>query len=138
MSFLWDRILVFESTGNDSFNYNNRNVILIGEGFHLFGQGFVNVRAESVGGVDDATILDTAGNDTFSYTTEGVQLRAQDLLVNASGFESVRFTATAGGNDRATITGSVGDDVLQASVGDVSFLAESGERLELSGVDRSS
>ena len=132
----FDSLELTDSTGNDSFNYNNRNVILIGEGFHLFGQGFVNVRAESVGGVDDATILDTAGNDTFSYTTEGVQLRAQDLLVNASGFESVRFTATAGGNDRATITGSVGDDVLQASVGDVSFLAESGERLELSGVDR--
>lgn len=132
----FDSLELTDSAGNDSFYHNNRDVVLVGEGFHLSGQGFVNVRAESVGGVDHATILDTAGNDTFSYTTEGVQLRARDLLVYAGGFESVSFTATAGGNDRATIIGSAGDEVLQAGVDDISFRAESGERLEINGVDR--
>ena len=132
----FDSIELTDSVGSDHLYQNNQHVLLTGEDYQLYGQGFTNIRAESVGGQDFATILDTAGNDSFNFSTAALQLRATDLLVNASGFEGVRFTATAGGNDRATIIGSEGDDVLRADVADVSFSAESGERLELSGVDR--
>jgi len=132
----YDSLELVDSVGNDHLYQSNRDVVLSGNGYHLYGQGFTNVQVESVGGVDRATILDTAGNDAFRFTTVGVQLQAEDLLVNASGFENVSFTATAGGNDRATIIGSAGNDVLQAGVDDISLATEAGDQLRVSGVDR--
>ena len=132
----YDLLELVDSAGDDHLYQSNRDVVLSGNGFHLYGQGFVNVRANSIGGQDQATILDTEGNDAFRFTTAGVQLRATDLLVYAGGFENVSFVATSGGNDRATITGSAGDDVLQAGVDDVSLTTQDGNHLQISGVER--
>ena len=132
----YDQLELVDSIGNDHLYQSNQDVVLSGDGYHLYGQGFTNVQVESVGGVDRATILDTAGSDQFTYTTARTQLQAEDLLVRASGFENVSFTATAGGNDRATITGSAGDDVLTAGVDDLSLTTEAGNRLDVSGVAR--
>ena len=131
----YDSLNLVDSIGNDSLYQNNQDVVLSGEGYHLYGQGFTNVQVESVGGIDQARIFDTAGNDTFKSTIAQVSLRAQDLLVSASGFEDVSFTSTAG-NDRATIIGSAGDDLLKAGVDDISFTTEAGNQLNLSGVAR--
>ena len=132
----YDLLELVDSAGDDHLYQSNRDVVLSGDDFHLYGQGFVNVRANSIGGQDRATILDTEGNDTFKFTTAGVQLRATDLLVYAGGFENVNFVATAGGNDRATIIGSAGDDVLQAGVDNISLTTQNGNQLQVSGVDR--
>lgn len=132
----YDFLALVDSVGSDHLFQSNRDVVLSGDGFHVYGQGFVNVQVDSVGGQDRATILDTEGNDTFKFTTAGVQLQATDLLVNASGFENVSFSATAGGNDRATITGSSGADFLQAGVDDVSLTTQAGDQLQISGVER--
>ena len=132
----YDSLELVDSIGNDHLYQSNHDVVLSGEGFHLYGQGFTNVQVESVGGIDQATILDTAGNDRFKFTTVRVELQAEDLLVYATGFENVSFTATAGGNDRVTIIGSNGDDVLQAGVDDIYFAAATGDQLSISGVAR--
>ena len=132
----YDSLHLVDSIGSDQFYQSNQDVVLSGEGFHLFGKAFTNIQVESVGGVDRALILDTEGNDTFKFTTAGVRLQATDLLVTASGFENVSFKATAGGNDRATIIGSTGDDVLKAGVGDISLTTESGNQLSIRGVAR--
>ena len=132
----YDLLELVDSAGNDHLYQSNRDVVLSGGGFHLYGQGFVNVQANSIGGQDQATILDTAGNDTFNFSTTGVQLRATDLLVSVGGFENVSFEATAGGNDRATINGSTGDDVLQAGVDNISLTTQDGNQLQINGVDR--
>ena len=132
----YDTLQLSDSTGNDHLYQSNQDVVLSGEGFHLYGQGFTDVKVESVGGVDRATILDTEGSDRFSFSTARVQLQAEDLLVYASGFENVSFVATLGGNDRATIIGSSGDDVLRAGVDDISLTTATGDRLSVSGVAR--
>ena len=132
----YDLLELVDSVGNDHLYQSNQDVVLSGVGFHLYGQGFTNVRADSIGGQDRATILDTEGNDAFRFSSAGVQLRATDLLVSANGFENVSFEATAGGNDRATITGSTGNDVLQAGVDDISFTTHDGNQLQVRGVDR--
>ena len=132
----FDSLDLVDSVGNDHLYQSNRDVVLSGDGFHLYGQGFTNVQVDSVGGVDQATILDTEGNDRFRFSTAGVSLSAENLLVQASGFENVSFTATAGGNDRATIIGSAGDDVLQAGVDNISLQTETGDQLNVSGVAR--
>ena len=132
----YDSLHLVDSIGNDHLYQSNQDVVLSGEGFHLYGQGFTDVRVESIGGVDRATILDTEGSDKFSFSTARVQLQAEDLLVYASGFENVSFVATAGGNDRATIIGSMGDDVLRAGVNDISLTTEFGDQLKISGVAR--
>ena len=59
----YDLLELVDSAGNDHLYQSNRDVVLSGGGFHLYGQGFVNVRANSIGGQDQATILDTEGND---------------------------------------------------------------------------
>ena len=132
----YDSLELVDSVGNDSLYQSNLDVVLSGEGFHIYGQGFTNVQVESVGGFDQATILDTEGNDRFKFTTVGVELEAEDLLVYATGFENVSFTSTAGGNDRATIIGSNGDDVLRAGVDDIYFTTEFGSQLNIVGVAR--
>ena len=132
----YDLLELVDSVGDDHLYQSNRDVVLSGDGFHLYGQGFVNVQANSIGGQDRATILDTEGNDTFNFSTTGVQLRAADLLVYAGGFENVNFVATAGGNDRATIIGSAGDDVLRAGVDNISLTTQDGNQLQVRGVDR--
>ena len=132
----YDSLHLVDSIGNDQFYQSNQDVVLRGEGYHLYGQGFTDIKVESVGGVDRAKILDTEGSDKFTFTTARAKLQAEDLLVSVSGFENVNFIATAGGNDRATIVGSTGDDVLHAGVDDISFTAATGDQLNISGVAR--
>lgn len=131
-----DVLNLTDSYGNDSFFQDNQDTVLIGQGFHFYGHGFKNIRANSVGGVDSAVIKDTAATDQFKFSPGWTQLTSSNLSVRATGFEHVSFDANNGGSDRATINGSAGDDQLSATVDTISLQTSDGQTLHLGGVGR--
>lgn len=131
-----DVLNLTDSAGNDSFYQNNQDTVLIGDGFHFYGHGFKNIRAESIGGVDSALLNDTAATDQFRFSPGWTRLTSSNLSVRAIGFEHVNFDSSAGGSDRATVNGSSGHDVLSATVDTVNLQTADGSTLNLGGVSR--
>ena len=131
-----DVLNLTDSAGDDSFYHNNQDTVLIGDGFHFYGHGFKNIRAESVGGVDRAALHDTATTDQFRFSPGWTRLTSSNLSVRAIGFEHVSFDSSAGGSDRATVNGSTGHDVLSATVDTIDLQTADGSTLKLGGVSR--
>lgn len=111
-----DRVTMFDSPGNDTFESSQNLATLRGSGFTFVAENVPNVFAHgTAGGTDTAYLYDTAGDDTLAIRHQFTSMRGDAMFRLAYGFERVYAFATAGGFDQATLYDSPGDDTLSAS-----------------------
>lgn len=111
-----DRVTMFDSPGNDTFESGPQEATLRGTGFTFIARNVQNVFAHgTVGGTDTAYLYDSAGNDTLAIRHQFTSLRGEGMFRLAYGFERVYAFATSGGFNQAFLYDSPGDDVLSAS-----------------------
>jgi hypothetical protein len=111
-----DRVTMFDSAGNDTFESSQNAASLRGSGFTFVAENAPNVFAHgSAGGLDTAYLYDTAGDDTLAIRHQFTSMRGDAMFRLAYGFERVYAFATAGGYDQAALYDSPGDDTLSAS-----------------------
>jgi subtilisin family serine protease len=111
-----DRVTMFDSAGNDTFESSQNAASLRGAGFTFVAENAPNVFAHgSAGGLDTAYLYDTAGDDTLAIRHQFTSMRGDAMFRLAYGFERVYAFATAGGYDQAALYDSPGDDTLSAS-----------------------
>lgn len=111
-----ERVTLFDSPGNDTFESSHQESILRGSGFTFVAQNVTNVFAHgTAGGIDTAFLYDSPGNDTLAIRHQFTSLRGENMFRLAYGFERVYAFATAGGYNQAFLYDSPGDDTLSAS-----------------------
>lgn len=111
-----ERVTMFDSPGNDTFESSHQESTLRGSGFTFVAQNVTNVFAHgTAGGLDTAFLYDSPGNDTLAIRHQFTSLRGENMFRLAYGFERVYAFATAGGYDQAFLYDSPGDDTLSAS-----------------------
>jgi len=111
-----ERVTMFDSPGNDTFESGPQESTLRGSGFTFVAQNVTNVFAHgTAGGIDTAFLYDSAGDDTLAIRHQFTSLRGEDMFRLAYGFERVYAFATAGGYNQAFLYDSPGDDTLSAS-----------------------
>jgi len=111
-----ERVTMFDSPGNDTFESNAQESTLRGTGFTFVAQNVTNVFAHgTAGGIDSAYLYDSAGDDTLAIRHQFTSLRGEAMFRLAYGFERVYAFAGSGGHNQAFLYDSPGDDTLSAS-----------------------
>jgi hypothetical protein len=111
-----ERVTMFDSPGNDTFESSQQESTLRGSGFTFVAQNVTNVFAHgTAGGIDTAFLYDSPGDDTLAIRHQFTSLRGENMFRLAYGFERVYAFATAGGHNQAFLYDSPGDDTLSAS-----------------------
>jgi subtilisin family serine protease len=111
-----DRVTMFDSPGNDTFESSPQQAILRGTGFTFIAQNVPNVFAHGTsGGIDTAYLYDSVGNDTLAIRHQFTSLRGEGMFRLAYGFERVYAFATNGGFNQAFLYDSPGDDTMSAT-----------------------
>jgi hypothetical protein len=111
-----ERVTMFDSSGNDTFESGQSEATLRGTGFTFVAQNVSNVFAHgTAGGLDTAYLYDSTGDDSLAIRHQFTSLRGDNMFRLAYGFERVYAFASAGGNNQAFLYDSPGDDTLSAS-----------------------
>lgn len=111
-----ERVTMFDSPGNDTFESSPQESTLRGSGFTFVAQNVRNVFAHgTAGGLDTAFLYDSPGDDTLAIRHQFTSLRGDGMFRLAYGFERVYAFATAGGYNQAYLYDSPGDDTFSAS-----------------------
>ena len=120
-----DLALLNGTAGDETFNSDDDNTQLVGDGFVLKTEGYFEVRAISGGGSDTAIFGDSAGDDFFSSSPLDATMSMPTMTVSATEFATVIVVAAKGGEDRADLDGSSSsDEVLDASPTSVTLSSE--------------
>lgn len=111
-----ERVTMFDSPGNDTFESSPQQTTLRGSGFTFIAQNVNNVFAHgTAGGIDTAFLYDSTGDDTLAIRHQFTSLRSEAMFRLAYGFERVYAFAGSGGYNQAFLYDSPGDDTLSAS-----------------------
>jgi len=111
-----DRVTMFDSVGNDTFEASASQATLRGTGFTFVAEQVPNVFAHgTAGGLDTAYLYDSAGDDTLAIRHQFTSLRGENMFRLAYGFERVYAFAGSGGHNQAFLYDSPGNDTLSAS-----------------------
>ncbi|REJ93638.1 MAG: hypothetical protein DWQ35_09810 [Planctomycetota bacterium] len=131
-----DRVVLYDSIGNDSLVAYATHGHFQGNGFHNAYQDFERTIAyATAGGQDVATFYDSAGDDQYlAYSTHSI-FRGSGFSNVVHGFESTEAHATAGGNDLAYFWDSAGNDNYVAHA-DRSWMKGTGFHNQQHGFER--
>jgi hypothetical protein len=116
------RIYAYATDGNDSamltgasgitdyFNAAPDSAKLYGDDFYLYTTDFDSAVGIATDVGDRAYLFDSVGNDALLAGENSAILSGPNYHLTASGYKYVQAEANAGGTDRATLTGTSGND----------------------------
>lgn len=110
-----DKVLLYDTPGNDYFNFTPAVAQMVGPGMNNIAYGFEFVYAFAGAGRDLATMVDSAGSDTFyGYPAYSI-LSGANFFAQATGFDAA-VSRSVGGQDTAWLYDSPGNDYFYGSV----------------------
>ena len=104
-----DRVLIYDSAGNDKLTNEFGRVTLTGGTFEASAEGFDKVFAYASGGHDTAHLHGTSGNDYFTSTESIAVLKNTDQEFVTRGWDALAVSGR-GGQDIANIFDSASND----------------------------